>query len=225
MTPRELCRSLTLLAVLAAMPADAVVVCAKKSGGLVAREACKKRETPALPGAVALVGPAGPQGPTGTGGPVAMLPYEVVDATGKQFATLLNWLGTDDSQVVTTVQGVDAPVQFNVDLLNGTFHIPPEPLWHDQPDCVGAPLYADGDTIVPIAYVFGTRFYVSRTAPTDHNVESYEYVPEPDCGSGDTLTARQTCCTNTSTTAVVAPVDGFDVSILGVTPPFSVAPR
>jgi len=225
MTPRSLCHSLTLLAVLAAVPADAVVVCAKKSGRLLTREACKKRETPALPGAIALVGPAGQQGPTGTGGPVAMLPYEVVDATGKQFATLLNWLGSDDSQVVTAVQGVDAPVQFNVDILDGTFHVPPEPLWYEQPGCVGAPLYADGDTMVPVGYVFGTRFYVSRTAPTDHAVESYEYVPEPDCSSGDTPTERQTCCTNFSTTVVVASVEGFDVSVLGVTPPFSVARR
>jgi hypothetical protein len=214
---------LMLLVLLVAVPADAVVVCAKKSGRLLAREACKKRETPALPGAVALVGPAGGQGPTGPGGPVAMLPNEVVDATGKQFATTIYWLGSE-AQVVTAVQGVDVPVQFIVDILNGTFYIPPEYLYYEQPDCVGAPLYADGDALVPIGRVFGTRFYVSRTAPTDHPVESYEYVPEPDCGS-DTPTERQTCCTNYSSTAVVAPVDGFDVSILGVTPPFSVAPR
>jgi hypothetical protein len=215
---------LMLLALLAAVPADAVVVCAKKSGRLQAREACKKRETPVLPGAIALVGPPGPQGQTGPTGVVAMLPYEVVDATGKQFAANINWIGSE-AQVVTAVPGVDAPLQFIVDILNGTFYVPPEYLWYEQPGCVGTPLYADGDTIVPIGRVFGTRFYVSRTAPTDHNVESYEYVPEPDCSSSDTPTERQTCCGSYSSTAVVAPVEGFDVSVLGVTPPFSVAPR
>jgi len=224
MTPRGLCRFLTLLALVAVVPADAVVVCAKKSGRLQAREACKKREAAVLPGAVALVGPPGPQGQTGPPGVVAMLPYEVVDAGGKQLGLLINWLGSE-AQVVTRVSGVDAPLQFIIDVLNGTFYTPPEYLWYEQPGCVGAPLYADGETIVPIGRVFGTRFYVSRTAPSDHPVASYEYVPEPDCSSGDTPTERQTCCTDYSSTAVVAPVESFDVSVLGVTPPFSVAPR
>ena len=225
MTARSLGCWVALLAMLAAAPANALVVCAKKSGRLIAREACKKRETAALPGAVALVGPVGPQGATGGTGPVAILPYEVVDVNGKQFGSLIQWVGGGEAQVVTAVQGVDVPLQFIVDDSNATFYIPPEPLWYEQPGCVGAPLYADGEFLVPLGRVFGTRFYVSRTAPTDHAVESYEYVPEPDCSSGDTATERQTCCTNTSTTAVVAPVEGFDVSVLGVTPPFSVVPR
>jgi len=224
MTARSLGCWVALLAMLAAAPVNALVVCAKKSGRLLAREACKKRETAVLPGAIALVGPAGPQGQTGPPGVVALLPYEVVDGTGKQLGTLMNWLGSE-AQVVVAVPGVDAPLQFIVDILNGTFYTPPEPLWYEQPGCVGAPLYADGEFMVPLGRVFGTRFYISRTTPTDHAVESYEYIPEPDCGSGDTATERQTCCTNTSTTAIVAPAEGFDLSVLGVAPPFSVVPR
>jgi hypothetical protein len=49
-------------------------------------------------------------------------------------------------------------------------------------------------------------------------------VPEPDCGS-DPPTERQTCCFDYSSSGTLSPVDGFDVSILGVTPPFTVAPR
>jgi hypothetical protein len=224
MTPRSLGCGVALLAILAAVPANALVVCAKKSGRLLTREACKKRETAALPGAVALVGPAGPQGATGARGPVALLPYEVVDATGKQFGSLIAVL-SGEAQVVTPVPGIDVPVQFIVDVSNAGFYIPPEPLWYEQPGCVGTPLYADGDTMVPVGRVFGTRGYISRTVPTDHAVESYEYVPDPDCSSGDTLTERQTCCTNSSTTAVVAPAEGFDVSVLGVTLPFALVPR
>jgi len=223
MTPRSLCCSLTLLAFLAGVPADAVVVCAKKSGRLLTREACKKRETAVLPGAIALVGPAGPQGPAGPTGAVGMLPYEVIDATGKQFGSLLTWLGSE-AQVVTAVQGVDVPLQFIVDTLNGTFRISFEPLWYEQPGCVGAPLYADAGGIVSLGSVFGTRVYFSRTRPTEHTVKSYEYVPEPDCGTG-TPTDRQSCCLDSDTTAIVSPVESFDVSILGVTPPFSVVPR
>ncbi len=223
MTPRSLCCSLTLLALLAGVPADAVVVCAKRSGRLLTREACKKRETAALPGAIALVGPAGPQGPTGATGAVGMLPFEVIDATGKQFGTLLTWLGRD-AQVVTVVPGIDAPMQFVISISDGAFAIPPDPLWYEQAGCVGAPLFYDGGGIVPLGSVFGTRVYFSRTLPTLHMVQSYEYVPEPDCGTGSP-TERQTCCLDDSTTALVSRVESFDVGILGVTPPFSVVPR
>lgn len=53
-----------------AVSADALVLCAPKSGvgALKVREACKKKETTIDPAAVGLVGPEGPQGPTGDQG-------------------------------------------------------------------------------------------------------------------------------------------------------------
>src|SRR2546427_3998831 len=50
---------------------DAAMLCAKKSGALFLREACKRKETPIAPAAFGTgpTGAAGPTGPTGSGGP------------------------------------------------------------------------------------------------------------------------------------------------------------
>src|SRR6266446_9161967 len=63
----------TALAVAAvSAPADAVVLCVKKSGALFLREACKRKETqvdPASFGATGPTGVSGDAGPTGGAGP------------------------------------------------------------------------------------------------------------------------------------------------------------
>src|SRR5437870_5000922 len=57
---------------------DAAVLCAKKSGALFLREACKRKETPVAPAAFG-TGPTGPAGDTGPTGPTG--------ATGSTGAT------------------------------------------------------------------------------------------------------------------------------------------
>ncbi len=205
--------------------ADAVVLCAKKSGKVVVRDdACKSRETAVLPGAIAVVGPAGPQGATGVAGPPGIAPQEVIDATGRHFGTLLRWEGVR-AQVTTTVPGVDVPLQFVI--RNGQFYNETGNLaWYDAAGCTGAAFINDSGGLVPLAHALGTRVYFSRTAVTERATQSQEYVPSTpgNCGSG-TNTGRQTCCSETSGMVIASPAETFDVSVLGVTPPFSVVPR
>ena len=55
---------------LAVDPAAAAILCQKKSGVVVVRDAsCRKKESPLDPAAAGLTGPRGPQGPQGTQGP------------------------------------------------------------------------------------------------------------------------------------------------------------
>src|SRR5690349_10014879 len=73
----------TALAVAAVSPADAVVLCVKKSGALFLREACKRKETqvdPASFGATGPTGAAGDTGPTGAAGDTG--PTGATGATG-----------------------------------------------------------------------------------------------------------------------------------------------
>ena len=52
-----------VLGALIATPSQAAILCAKKSGGVVLREACRKKEAPVDPAQLGLVGPKGDPGP------------------------------------------------------------------------------------------------------------------------------------------------------------------
>jgi hypothetical protein len=206
---------------------DAAVLCAKKSGKVLVRaDVCKSRETAVLPGgAIAVVGPAGPQGATGVAGPPGIAPQEVIDATGKQFGTLLRWDGIR-AQVTTTVSGVDVPLQFTI--AGGKFfsEFAQSAVYYAAPGCTGAAFIGDSGGLVPLAHVVGTRAYFSRTAVTERAAQSQENEPSTpgDCGSG-TDTGRQTCCFVAPSGVIASPAETFDASVLGVTPPFSLVPR
>jgi hypothetical protein len=205
--------------------ADAVVLCAKKSGKVVARDACRSRETTVLPGGVALVGPAGSQGATGAAGPAAQLPQEVVDSTGKQFGTLLDWNGFF-AQVIASVPGIDVPLQFII--VAGKFNNPsPQDLiYYDQSGCTGNAFISDAGGLVPVAHVHGPRGYFSRTVTSVRTVTSREFTPMTpgNCGSS-TPTGRETCCFEQTGPANASPAESFETGVLGVTPPFSVVTR
>jgi hypothetical protein len=205
--------------------ANAVVLCAKRSGKVVARDACRSRETTVLPGGVAIVGPAGAQGMPGAAGPTAQLPQEVVDSTGKQVGTLLRWDGFS-AQVTASVPGIDVPLQFTI--VEGAFSNPiaQNVIYHDDLGCAGNAFIPDAGGLVPTAHVHGPRAYFSRTATSIRSVQSQEFTPTTpgDCGS-TTPTGRETCCFDQTTMANAAPAESFETSLLGVTPPFSVVAR
>jgi hypothetical protein len=202
--------------------ADAVVLCAKRSGKVVVREACKSRETAVLPGGVAIVGPPGAQGPAGAAGATAQVPQEVVDSTGKQFGTLLRWDGFL-AQVVAAVPGVDVPFQFTI--VDGTFFNESlqSQILHDEIGCAGNAFIRDVGGLVPAVHVFGPRAYFSRTVSSMTPIKSREFTPTTpgDCGSS-TPTGRETCCFDDTSTVNVSPAESFETSVLGVKPPFSV---
>lgn len=53
---------------------NAAVLCRKRSGVVVVRDACKRKETPLDPATFGVVGPAGPTGPAGPPGPAPGCP-------------------------------------------------------------------------------------------------------------------------------------------------------
>ena len=225
MTTRPVLRISVLITASLLSSADAVVLCAKKSGKVVAREACKSRETTVLPGGVALVGPAGSQGATGAAGPTAQLPQEVVDSTGRQFGTLLRWDGFF-AQVVAAVPGIDVPLQFTIAAGKFRNESPQDLIHYDQPGCTGNAFISDAGGLVPVAHVHGPRAYFSRTVTSVRTVTSREFTPTTpgNCGSS-TPTGRETCCFEQTGPANASPAESFETSVLGVTPPFSVVPR
>ena len=225
MTSRQVLRISILITASLLSSADAVVLCAKKSGKVVARGACKSRETTVLPGGVELVGPAGSQGANGAAGPTAQLPQEVVDSTGKQFGTLLQWDGSF-AQVVAAVQGIDVPLQFVIvgDKFNNPS--PQDLIYYDQSGCTGNAFVSDAGGLVPVAHVHGPRAYFSRTVTSVRTVTSREFTPlTPGNCVSSTPTGRETCCFEQTGPVNASPAESFDTSLLGVTPPFSVVTR
>lgn len=71
-----------MVALTIAMPANAAVICQKKSGAMFVREACKKKETAVDLAQLGAVGPTGPTGPTGPAGADATALWAVVKADG-----------------------------------------------------------------------------------------------------------------------------------------------
>jgi hypothetical protein len=69
-----------VLAVAAAAPLEAAVLCANPSGSVFVRDVCKANEVTLNAAALGLVGPAGPAGPTGATGPAG--PTGATGATG-----------------------------------------------------------------------------------------------------------------------------------------------
>jgi len=114
-------------------PAAASVLCKSKKGGLLVRDACKKKEAPVLPGEIADLGlggggpgpagPVGPAGPQGLQGP-AGLPgsggggLTIVDAGGREVGIVTSiftsYYGSSGAEVLRSVlaPGASAPEWF-----------------------------------------------------------------------------------------------------------------
>ena len=68
MSLRRVIVSIVMAAALAAPPMAEATLCQKRSGVLVVRESCKRKEQVADPAALGLQGPPGTQGPPGAQG-------------------------------------------------------------------------------------------------------------------------------------------------------------
>jgi hypothetical protein len=200
--------ALTLLAA----PAEAAL-CVKRSGAVVARAACKAKETVLNPDVFSgSPGPAGEPGEKGDKGDPAG--FSVVDGNGE------------------TIGHVDAysymPVRVpSVGILS--FRLGPkgfEPynynpyLYHEGANCVGPAFVtrSEDDGFVQYPAVFNSIAYYAGNPVAEHTFNSYEY-PTPTCTTG--LTPRGFCCENYSSpyTYDAGPVQTLDVTSFG-TPPF-----
>jgi hypothetical protein len=199
-------------------------LCVKRSGQVVARATCKRKERPFDPAALGLVGvpgPAGAPGEPGAPGAPGGHPYRVVDATGKQFGTTMHF-DAARAQVIVTVPGDELPVQFVVQY--GAFEDDLNPFVHyDQPGCTGTPLIFGSTGLVPGVHVVGDVGYYTREGATIVDTASREYVDDA-CSSGDTATDRGTCCSNATGQRYAAPARTVPMASLDVTLPLTIRP-
>ena len=194
-------------------PAEAAL-CVKRSGAVVAREACKAKETVLGPDVFAgSPGPAGAKGDKGDKGEPAG--FQVVDANGETVALV-------DAYSYTTVR---VPSVGILSFILGPKGFEPYNntpyLYHEGANCVGpafVPYYDDG--FVQYPGVFNSIAYYAGNPIVEHTFNSYEY-PTPTCSTG--LTPRGFCCENYQQPYVNdgGPVQTLDVSGYG-TPPFSI---
>lgn len=215
----------TIAALLITSPhAGADTLCVKRSGAVVARAACKRKERPFDPAALGLVGAQGPTGATGEpGAPGAPggHPYRVVDATGRTFGTTIAY-DTARAQVIVTVPGDELPVQFVVE--DGGFSAELSPrVYYEAPDCVGTPMIFGSTGLVPGVHVVGDVGYYTREGAVVVDYASRESV-EDTCPPGDVATDRGTCCGNATGTRYAAPARTVPMASLDVTLPLSVQP-
>ena len=212
---------------LTACPSSAAVLCQKKkSGVVVAREACKKGETPVdllKFGAMGPQGPAGPQGPPGSGsGPL------VKDANGALVGVL------NGNFALREIGGQ----LFSLDFSREGF-IPADP---DQPpntafesnDCSGVGyLEAGPDVFTPYTLAGGVLYYptgvgVQRTiesylnygfTPTQCSSTQFGTMP----GENGIPQPNGGCCNPwVSLSETTWTIGTTTVSSLGLVPPFSV---
>ncbi|HXJ36069.1 MAG TPA: hypothetical protein VMS22_18715 [Candidatus Eisenbacteria bacterium] len=195
------------------------VLCVKRSGQVVERTACRKRERAIDETAVGLVGPAGADGIAGPTGSPGGHPYRLVDAQGHPFGLVL---GFDTARVRVEVTLPDGtPVQFVVSVEGGFLADVPD-VYYEEPGCTGTPFVYGSVGLVPPVIVVGTVGYYATAAPDVIEHKSLESPSPGSCSSGSVATSRGTCCTDFSGSAAGSPAKTIEISTLGVTLPFMV---
>ena len=207
-------------------------VCVKKSGVVVARDACKKKESPLdLAQFVGAQGPAGAGGATGgTGSPGAPgapgAPgeqgakgdpgdFHVVDSTGRIIG--LGDVG-HTARLAVKVPGVGPGILFVNDDNDGFFQ-GEITLYHENTDCTGETLVqVFRSDLIPFIEAFANTGYFPDLPGSTRTIKSEEF----DTNTCSTfITSRGLCCENFQT-----PEDLFVASALLVplpnlgTPPF-----
>jgi hypothetical protein len=209
---------------LALPDAHADTLCVKKSGQVVVRAACKRKERPFDPAALGfagLPGPSGTPGEPGTPGAPGGHPYRVVDATGKTIGTTIAF-DTARAQAIVTVPGDDQPVQLVVSYGAFTNELNPFVHW-DQAGCTGTPLIFGSGGLVPGVHVVGDVGYYTREGATTVGYASREYVDD-ECSTGDVPTDRGTCCSDETGQRLAAPARTVSMASFGMTLPLTIQP-
>ena len=193
---------------LAAAPAATAVVCQRRNDTLVLRDACRKRETAVD---LALLGYRGSQGPPGRG-------LRLIDSGGR------------------TVPGVSAPLGEGSAFLYraGTRILLSEvkqdgfvrtaEFVHEEPGCAGPRFFrAQQRRLVRFAGVVDGVAYFGDDPVGLHtvaSVESANYTAADCTAASGTVLPNGLCCIATSFEVEAGPVATFELSTLGVVPPF-----
>ena len=208
---------LIVSSLLVAAPARADVLCQSRTGAVILRAACKKRET-----RVEL--PRGPQGPPGAAAPV---PVRIVDAVGKPVGLVPDPFNEDNYSRVLVEAGTHL-VALYVTPAGFAESTPPNGV-HLNADCSDPPLV--GTQPAPLVrYGFvsgGVVFYagdpIVKLTPA---ALAARVSPPSACGSmGGTPLPDGNCCLDGGLTeGTFGPLTTFDLSTLGLTPPFRLEP-
>ncbi|HXJ37314.1 MAG TPA: hypothetical protein VMS22_25075 [Candidatus Eisenbacteria bacterium] len=209
-----------LLLVVATDPANALTLCAKKSGRVVAAERCKRRDTVLTPADLGIVGLPGQMGATGPTGPSGQVPLRIVDGSGNDVGHVID-AGTEPACVIdraplpqpTLLVFRTLPIDTGIDV--GFDDL----IYYLQPDCAGQPHVGHTRPLLPSASVVGQALYYSTAASVTLLPQSFEAVEE----SCLTPTTRGTCCQPYTSVLMtsVAPAARFDVTDLGITFPIT----
>ena len=217
--------------------ADAVI-CVKKSGTVVMRAVCRKKETPIDPaqfvGAQGPAGRDGAQGPAGRDGGQGLAgtdgaqgkrgekgdkgdpgDFRVVDSTG-QFVGIVD-VGHSDAMAVV-VPGVGIGILYTED---GGFYRYVDSLYHESTGCDDEPLVeVNRYDLIPYVQAFAATAYFPGQPTSTRTLKSYEYSADQ-CSTF--ITERGLCCADLTSPreALVAPTAPVPLSTLG-TPPFRV---
>jgi hypothetical protein len=208
---------------LVAGSADAAV-CVKKSGIVVVRDACKKKESPLdLAQFVGSQGPAGGNGATGSpgapGAPGEKVPkgdpgdFSVVDSTGKIIG--IGDVGHPDS-IALKAPGVGAGILF-VNENNDGFFQGDITLYHESAECADAPLVQVFPfDLIPDVSAFANTAYFPNLPGSTRSIKSEEF----DTNTCSTfITSRGLCCEDiTAEDLFVAPALLVPLTNLGTAP-------
>jgi hypothetical protein len=211
--------SLVLAAAIAFVATSAeAVMCVKKSGAVVVRDACRKRETPIstthIPGAQ---GPAGADGAPGERGEKGESgEFRVVDSTGR-FVGFVD-IGHSDT-IAIRVPGVGLALLSSADDGQGFDEYSVLALYHENTDCKGdAFVLPSRSNLIPWAPVYGELAYFPHLPGSPRVISSMEYATDS-CPT--IVTERGLCCVNNAEveTIFLTRVTPVPVASLG-TPPF-----
>jgi len=200
-------------------------MCVKKSGAVVVRDACRKKETPistsdfvGAPGAPGRDGAPGARGEKGEQGDPGG--FRVVDGSGKLVGVLS--IGHSDT-IGVVVPNVGAGIIYSDTEDPSGFWQGEAELFHEGLDCTGESLaLLNRYSLVPEIQAFANSAYVPKLPGSTRTIASREEI-RSSCPTF--VTPRGLCCENLSTPddRLVAPVVTVPLATLG-TPPLSVVP-
>lgn len=202
-----------VIALALALTADAVsaaVLCTTRSGQLVVRERCRKRERPVDVAGVSQPGAAGEAGPAGAAG---RSPLRVLDAGGTE-VTLLRLQGPANDFVLLTHPLLGAPSWVRVTRqgsLDGQ-------VFHASSDCSGevylrrppSGFVLEAQVVADVVYRPGAGSEVAAMGSLETSVDS---------GGGSVQLPGGTWCRAQSFTGPFVPAESAALSAVGVTLP------
>jgi hypothetical protein len=200
--------------------AHATVLCATRSGAVVADQRCRRREVQLEArdlGVIGLAGLPGPEGPTGPAGTPVERPFRIVDANGIPACRPLSSNGLL-TQCVLEPDSASAPVQL-VFRQDGSDPADPQ-IFYPAPGCEGPAYTSEPTALIARAAVLGPRLFVPNGPVGRLAVLSYERARSV-CSTGDVRTPHGTCCSDLQTPSeyYVAPAREIELSALGLTAP------